>query len=155
MATFLLRKLEHNGKSRWSPMGRRVWELMVFFIPWRFKVNNSEWGLLLARCTIFPLCWLCWWRKRSFFHWFKVTVHDGFPLRLWRHYNIPLCVTQAALWFFCSLASKLRRRTKEFISWQTKFSPNLFTVFENHRKSLIQHCERSELRLHFEWTKVN
>ena len=31
----------------------------------------------------------------------------------------------------------------------------LSTVFENHRKSLIQHCERSELRLRFEWTKVN
>ena len=29
------------------------------------------------------------------------------------------------------------------------------TVFENHRKSLIQHCERRELRLHFEWIKVN
>ena len=29
------------------------------------------------------------------------------------------------------------------------------TVFENHRKSLILHCERSELRLHYEWTKVN
>ena len=29
------------------------------------------------------------------------------------------------------------------------------TVFENHRKSLIQHCERSELRLHFEWIKVS
>ena len=29
------------------------------------------------------------------------------------------------------------------------------TVFENHRKSLIHFCERSELRLHFEWTKVN
>ena len=28
-------------------------------------------------------------------------------------------------------------------------------MFENHRKSLIQYCERSELRLHFEWTKVN
>ena len=27
------------------------------------------------------------------------------------------------------------------------------TVFENHRKSLIQHCNRSELHLHFEWTK--
>ena len=27
------------------------------------------------------------------------------------------------------------------------------TMFENYRKSLIQHCERSELRLHFEWTK--
>ena len=24
-------------------------------------------------------------------------------------------------------------------------------MFENHRKSRIQHCERSELRLHFEW----
>ena len=31
----------------------------------------------------------------------------------------------------------------------------LFTVFENHIKSLIQHCERSELRLYFEWTKVH
>ena len=29
------------------------------------------------------------------------------------------------------------------------------TVFENHRKSLIQNCERSELRLHFEWTQVH
>ena len=33
--------------------------------------------------------------------------------------------------------------------WQT----GLGTVFENHRKSRIQHCERSELRLHFKWTK--
>ena len=29
-----------------------------------------------------------------------------------------------------------------------------YTVFENHRKSLIKLCERSELRLHFEWTKM-
>ena len=29
------------------------------------------------------------------------------------------------------------------------------TVFKNHRKSTIQQCERSELRLHFEWTKVH
>ena len=28
------------------------------------------------------------------------------------------------------------------------------TVFENPTKSRIQHCERNELRLHFEWTKV-
>ena len=31
----------------------------------------------------------------------------------------------------------------------------LRTVFDNHRKSLIPHSERSELRLHFELTKVN
>ena len=30
-----------------------------------------------------------------------------------------------------------------------------FTVLENHRKSLIQHCEPSELHLQFESTKVN
>ena len=29
------------------------------------------------------------------------------------------------------------------------------TVFENRPKSRIQHCERSELRLHFEKTKVH
>ena len=28
-------------------------------------------------------------------------------------------------------------------------------MFENRLKSLILHCERSELRLHFEWTKVH
>ena len=28
-------------------------------------------------------------------------------------------------------------------------------VFENHRKSIIQHYERSELRLHLKWTKVS
>ena len=29
------------------------------------------------------------------------------------------------------------------------------TVFENRPKSRIQHCERSEQRLHFGWTNVN
>ena len=37
----------------------------------------------------------------------------------------------------------------------TNEAKNVSTVFENHRKSLIQHCEQSELRLHFEWTKVD
>ena len=31
----------------------------------------------------------------------------------------------------------------------------MYTVFENRRKSRIQHCERSELCLHFKWTKVH
>ena len=30
-----------------------------------------------------------------------------------------------------------------------------YTVFENHRKSHIQQYERSNLWLHFEWTKVH
>ena len=35
-------------------------------------------------------------------------------------------------------------------SWSTTTTKILYTVFENHRISRIQHCERSELRLHFE-----
>ena len=38
--------------------------------------------------------------------------------------------------------------------WQAKLKGK-GTVFENHRKSLIQHCERSELRLHFELLKIS
>ena len=30
-----------------------------------------------------------------------------------------------------------------------------YRVFENLRNSLIQHCKRCELRLHFEWTKAH
>ena len=33
--------------------------------------------------------------------------------------------------------------------------PHETTVFKNYRKSRIQQCERSELSLHFEWTKVH
>ena len=45
--------------------------------------------------------------------------------------------------------------SKGNLSFKSKLIFTLSTVFENHRKSRIQHCERSELRLHFEWTKVN
>ena len=34
------------------------------------------------------------------------------------------------------------------------YFPNKSTVFENDRECLIQHCERSELRLLFEWTNA-
>ena len=49
-----------------------------------------------------------------------------------------------------------RARKKIVLKWVV-FSAKILTkltVFENHRKSLIQYCERSELRLHFELTKV-
>ena len=36
-----------------------------------------------------------------------------------------------------------------------KLEVNIFTRFENHRKSRIKYCERSELRLDFESTKVD
>ena len=39
--------------------------------------------------------------------------------------------------------------------FHSETSQTLTMVFENCRKSLTQHCKWSELRLHFEWTKVN
>ena len=50
--------------------------------------------------------------------------------------------------------AKEKKNLHETLSIQFVVSVPI-TVFENHRKSLIQQCERSELRLHFEWTKVN
>ena len=43
---------------------------------------------------------------------------------------------------------------REWEVW-TKHNITWLTVFENQPKSRIQHCERSELRLHFEWTKIH
>ena len=52
----------------------------------------------------------------------------------------------------CNKPSKIFFKNK-LLNFPAKKS--LITVFENRRKSIIQHCERSELRIHFEWTKVN
>ena len=46
---------------------------------------------------------------------------------------------------------KLEFTFKRHLNFRNK---SKFILFENHRKSRIQHCERSELRLHFECTKV-
>ena len=50
------------------------------------------------------------------------------------------------------LCSKSHQLSKDYRRTKVLFK---YTVFENHRESLIQQCERCELLLHFEWTKVN
>ena len=51
--------------------------------------------------------------------------------------------------------SKSGETTQEFVPLDGQImSSALGTVFEIRRKSLIQHCERSELGLQFEWTKI-
>ena len=43
-----------------------------------------------------------------------------------------------------------------YLDFQVGLKVGHNTVFENHIKSLIQHCERSEQYLHFlKWTKVH
>ena len=59
-----------------------------------------------------------------------------------------LCVLSARFTFLFSIYPSDDDRTEVSEAYES-------TVFENHRKSLIQHCERSELRLHFEWPKVH
>ena len=57
-------------------------------------------------------------------------------------------LTNCKKWSLLMLTSRFTSKGKQ--KWNRRS-----TLFENHRKSIIQHCERSELRLHFEWTKVN
>ena len=45
-------------------------------------------------------------------------------------------------------------RVKCKTNWN-KIKIIFFRIVWKSQKSLIQHCERSELRLHFEWTKVD
>ena len=54
---------------------------------------------------------------------------------------------------FCILFR--RAEFVKLIDFRTAFICAFFTMFENHRKSLIRHCERSELRLHFECPKIH
>ena len=55
----------------------------------------------------------------------------------------------------CMSVCSFRQRQEQQQQGTYTGCPNMFTVVENYRKSLIQHCERSELRLHFEWPKIN
>ena len=59
-----------------------------------------------------------------------------------------------------SEVSKMSKASKVGPNWhkycqQTRhaLTNTVRTVFENPRKSLIQHCKQSERRLHFEWTE--
>ena len=52
----------------------------------------------------------------------------------------------AIIYYECTKTTKLFRNS---------LGVDADTVFENHQKSRILHGERSELRLHFELTKVN
>ena len=65
------------------------------------------------------------------------------------------CEMSTAMMIKAAFLVQLRAHYCAFIiSARNNFSIS-FTMFQNHRKSLIQHCDRSELRLHLEWTKVH
>ena len=78
--------------------------------------------------------------------WFcKSRKNLHLKLKTYANLEVRKCVISG----FRSLASS------SWIFQEHFYSKAVRTVFENHRKSLIQHCERSELRLQIEWTKVN
>ena len=55
----------------------------------------------------------------------------------------------------CSKKGLQHVEANQSLYWAiTKNQRDTHSVWKS-QKSLIQHCERSELRLHFEWTKVN
>ena len=59
---------------------------------------------------------------------------------------------EPSVYFKKSSLTQIRNFTDCNCSFQKR--KHKCTVFEIHRKSLIQHCERSELRLHFELIEI-
>ena len=109
---------------------------------WSFRYHESEKMISLISRSC---CWTCSFPILTCTN----APGDRWPqlifLRdwLWCVYNTPQLI-----FIICNICPSCpAARNTFFLNWST--------VFENHRKSLIQHCERSELRLHFEWTKVN
>ena len=75
-----------------------------------------------------------------------------YPNKVWKHYDQHCVDTRYIHIGWWTGAINIYNVAIGFVAASTSSGG---TVFENHRKSLIQHCERSELRLHFERTKVN
>ena len=69
--------------------------------------------------------------------------------------NSSLTIYCQTAWSFSAFLSFLFFGHYEDFYSQRCLEKTNFILFEHQRKSLIQHCERRELRLHFEWTKVN
>ena len=126
--------------------------------------------------------WNCWLKQSLFQHWLyalrtlsrskKVCVCQEVDLAqqksLWKNIVQQLDNSSPSYFLMGKTNEQNKIRTAKHGGSRSKnisnkstarvfFCPvrRLFTVFANHRKSLIQHCERSELRLHFEWPKVH
>ena len=78
-------------------------------------------------------------------------------LKFWNRISLWWQFPSSTNFSFLSLLFQKKNRRSitvvEWFVWQTLFMLSACTVFENHRKSLLQHCERSELRLHYSFWK--
>ena len=100
-------------------------KVWLYSYRWRYKVRLAYFSALYASTFKVHMKYRFWSKTSS------IRVMPETPIT-----SYPILIFITHLRFFSRVKSS-------------------FTVFENHRKSLIQHCERSELRLQFEWTKVN
>ena len=133
-----------------------VWGVRFFksFFGRRFLGNC---GFLRCVVICFILSWggisrlfLDCWRPRN-----SMRFLQSFPKKLlfWsqvldtRDYDLNLC--KISVFFTAKLTNRM---IVQGFNLSFKIEN---TMFKNHRKSLIQNCERSELRLHSELTKVH
>ena len=92
-------------------------------------------------------------RSREIGKWFLTFLLNVSSFHLERGQFLLMCAKISLVLSLLARLADLLCPTKTII---TLWKKGKSTVFENHRKSLIlQLCERSELRLPFEWTKVN
>ena len=92
-------------------------------------------------------------RSREIGKWFLTFLLNVSSFHLERGQFLLMCAKISLVLSLLARLADLLCPTKTII---TLWKKGKSTVFENHRKSLIlQLCERSELRLHFEWPKID
>ena len=74
--------------------------------------------------------------------WVSYTIFSPSMVSEWHDLHLNKTRVQWSSWLLCSEWDKMQIDSRDQCE-------KIGTVFENQRKSLIQHCERSELRLHF------
>ena len=119
-------------------MRARCGPFLMVKLPLVAAIASVKVRFLHAICNCFSFS--LWWSENSKKFGFCTTFFQVISSLWW----ITTLKKNTARWRFLVFLKRMYS-TLAFFS-------NL-TVFENHRKSLNQHCKRSELRLHFERTK--
>ena len=149
-------KTDQSGNTVW-PQASGFQKLAKMDHLWHFW-----WSFVHSKCKRSSLRSQSWMKL---FLWFSNTVPSHlrkYANKLWWcHWE--KYFKNSLIFFLSSFSQKFRQlfaltngKPKVFKTLVIyELLPRKLTLFENHRKSLIQHCEQSELRLHFEWTKVH
>ena len=137
-----------------------IYRSSAFFFWWWCQVSLLRKNFLFEYSgnTRWSLSW-CWAHEKKIFSVFAVIAPLSSSLHIWKMLlKNKIAILEILLLSFVffkfsnSVYPHVPQNSLSKICVLNKccFSNSMLTVYENHKKSLIQNCERSELRLQFE-----